>query len=266
MKKFLKIFFFIVSILIVLGIIFYMVDTIRVQSGEEPFFTFNHKIVDGLDYSAKVDSGLGYKIIRFDILGHDEIIKIGTIFMKENPPEFEKNLIESGNDVSGESGENVKVTTFGEKYKDTIILEGFEEEIDSKMINSKLGYSMTYYYDLFNYTGFEDHDLYLWHLSSGDDKATMTIYDISNEEAYKEALENIDKENLFEELSGDYNSEIEKIYYRAFDKDDAKMSNYIYLINLNDLKLMVDLYYRQEAEEGIGVYMQKMLKTITRSN
>ena len=79
-------------------------------------------------------------------------------------------------------------------------------------------------------------------------------------------MDNLDKENLFEELSGDYNSEIEKLYYRAFDKDDVKMSNYIYLMNLNDLKLMVDLYYRQEAEEGIGVYMQKMLKTITRSN
>lgn len=268
MKKILKIFFSIILILALLGIIFYMIDTVKVQSGEEPRFSFSHKIIDGLDYSARVDYGLGYKIIRFDIMGHEEIIKIGTIFMDETPPEIELNMELSGNSgdaVSGESGdaiENVKVTTFGEKYKNVIMLEGNEEEVDAKEIKSKLGYSMTYYYDLFEYSGFEDHDLYLWHLSSGDNKSTLTIYDISNEEAYKEALDKIEEEKIFEEISGDYSSNVKKLYYRAFEQDQIKMVNYIHLIDLENLKLMVDLYYKQEAEEGIGVYMHEMTKTI----
>lgn len=269
MKKFLKIFLYIVLFVLVLGIVFYMIDSMRVQSGENPIFTFHHKIVDGLDYSAKIDSGLGYKIIRYDILGQEEIVKIGTIFMDETPPTIELDLDLSnisGDTVSVESGEdieNVKVTTFGEKYKDTVMLEGFEEEVDAKTINSKLGYSMMYYYDLFEYTGFEDHDLYLWHLSSGDDKSTLTIYDVSNEAAYKEALDKIEEEKLFEQLSGDYAPEVKKLYYRAFEQEEVQMVNYIYLIDLNNLKLMVDLYYRQEAEEGIGVYMHKMAGTIS---
>lgn len=169
----------------------------------------------------------------------------------------------SGDYKEETSGEDVKVTTFGEKYKDIIMLEGMEEEVDAKLINSKLGYSMTYYYDLFEYTGFEDHDVYTWYLSSGDDKSIFTVYDVSNDDAYKEALDKIDDDDLFIEISGEQEITNSKLYYRTFEQDDVSMVNYIYLMDIDDLKLMVDLYYRQEAEEGIGVYMKKMVKTIT---
>ena len=53
-----------------------------------------------------------------------------------------------------------------------------------------------------------------------------------------------------------------KYVENTFEKDEIQMVTYIYLIDLNYLKLMVDLYYRQEAEEGIGVYMHKMTTTI----
>ena len=142
------------------------------------------------------------------------------------------------------------------------MLEGMEEEVNLKIINSKLGYSMNYYYDLFDYAGFEDHDVYTWFLSSGDDKSTLTIYDISNEEVYKEAIEKIEDDDLFTEISGD--KENVKLYYRAFEKDKINLVNYIYLMNVDNLKLMVDLYYKQEAEEGIGVYMHNMSNSIAK--
>ncbi len=126
---------------------------------------------------------------------------------------------------------------------------------------------MTYYYELFDYTGFEDYDRYLFNIpsgeNSGDYKSLLTIYDISDEEAYKEALDNISKDNLFEELSGDQNPQVQKAYYRTFKENEIEKVNHIYLMNLNNnLKLMVDLYYPQEASEGTGIYMHKMAKSI----
>lgn len=261
MKKFLKILFSIILLIILLGLTFFMVDTLRVQSGENPIFTFGHKLVDGIDYSAKIDLGLGYKIIRYDIIGQDEIINIGSIFMDETPPNYGKDM-ELSDNVLEVSGEIVKITTFGEKYQDTILLEGIEEEVSAKDINSKVGYSMKYYYDLFEYAGFEDHDSYLWYLSSGDDKATLTIYDISNEEAYKEMLENIENEKIFELVSGESVQNSKKLYCRRFEQNEVKMINYIYIIEFGDYKLMVDLYLKEEADEGIGSYMRKMIETI----
>lgn len=265
MKTFFKIFFSIILFFIILGIIFYMVDSTRVKNGEETIFTFYHKIVDGIDYSGKIDCGLGYKIIKFDVSG-EEIIKIGTLFMDESLPFFIKDVNNSVNEsdiISGESGEKiVKLTTFGESYKDLVLIEGLEEEINVKKINSKLGYTMSYYHDLFEYAGFEDHDSYLWHLSSGEDKAIMTVYDVSDEEIYKESLEKIEDEKLFEVISGETTPEIKNVYYRTFKEDEVSKVNYIYMIELDSLKLMVDLYYKEEASEGIGVYMNRMAKTI----
>lgn len=262
MKVFLKIIFSIIIILLILGTVFYMVDTTRVHNSEEPIFTFVHTIFDGIDYSAKVDSGLGYKIIRFKQNEHNEIIKVGTIFMKENFDAFlvpKKDIL----DISGESGEVIaKKTTFGEAYEDIVLLEGEEETVDAKLLNSKLGYSMTYYYDLFDYVGFEDYDLYTWNLTSGDEQATLTIYDISEEEAYEDALKNITTKNLFEEVSGDYIRENEKLYYRAFEEDGVNKVNYISIVDFDGLKLMIDKFYLQEAQEGIGVYMSNMANSI----
>lgn len=262
MKVFFKIIFSIIIVLLILGTAFYMIDTTRVHSSEEPIFTFVHKIYDGKNFSAKVDSGLGYKIIRFEQIGNEEKIKVGTIFMKEDFDEFltpEKDIL----DISGESGEIIaKKTTFGEAYEDIVLLEGEEETVDAKLLNSKLGYSMTYYYDLFDYVGFEDYDLYTWNLTSGEEKATLTIYDISDEEAYEDALKNITTKDLFEEISGDSVYENEKLYYRAFEEDRINKVNYISIVEFEDLKLMIDKFYLQEASEGIGIYMSNMANSI----
>ena len=82
MKNFLKIFLGLVILVVILGTIFYMVDTTRVHNECEPIFTFAHKIIDGIDFSAKVDTGLGYKIIRIETLDKQKTIKVGTIFRK----------------------------------------------------------------------------------------------------------------------------------------------------------------------------------------
>ena len=235
-----------------------MVDTVRVHNENEPIFTFKHKIVDGINYSAKIDEGLGYKIIRFNVSGENEIIRTGTIYMDESLPEIEPS-VHQNNIVSGESGEIHKIATFGEEYKDTIYIEGEQTEVSAKLINSKLGYTMTYYYDLFGYTGYEGYDYYLWKDSSGDDLSTMTIYDISNEEAYKQSLDKITEDNLYEEISGDQRG---KLYYRVSEVDGVNKINYIYIIEENNLKLMIDIFYSQEVEEGIGTYIRNMVNSI----
>lgn len=263
MRKFLKIFFSILLFIILIVVVFCVVDYFRVYDGREPIFTFEQKLLCGENATAKVDVGFGYKIMRVDVEGQEEKIKLGTIFMDESLPIIDDNIneVDKIENVSGESGENeiIKVTTFGEKYKDTVFIEGLEEVVDAKRINSKIGYSMNYYYELFDYTGFEDHDLYTWYLSSGDNKATMTIYNISDEEKYKDSLEEIEKDKTFEELSGDTTFGVSKSYYKFTDDDYA---NYIYILELENLKLKVDFYYKQEAAEGIGAYMSKMLSSV----
>lgn len=274
MKKNIKVFFAVLIVIIVIGVVFCIVDTLRVHGDEDPIFTFAHKIIDYADYSAKVDTGLGYKIIRFQSQTQPEVLKIGTIFMSEKSPyenEENKKIEEinvpnvSGESFSsGESGDtNNKVTTFGEKYKDTIWLEGMEEEINAQNINSKLGYSMEYYYELFDYIGYEGHDKYIWNQISGDTNTTMTVYDITDEKLYQDSLEKIGKEKNYEEISGEGNSNIQKAYYRTMKEDEIQKVNYIYIIWIDNLKIMVDLRLPLEAEEGIGQYMRKMVNTIT---
>ena len=263
----------IILAIFVLGLVFFVVDNLRVHNEQNPLFTFYHKIVDGEDYNEKIDIGLGYKIIRFYYKNLPEQIKTGTIFMsedmsylieenKQDEPKI-NNTVESGENK--ESGEvEIKLTTFGEEHADTIMIEGQEQEVYAQKINSKLGYSMEYYFEDFEYTGYEDHDKYDWRLLSGDTRATMTIYDISNEDAYKEALENITKKDLFEEISGDNIKNVQKIYYREFEENEIKKVNYIYIMWIGDLKLMVDLYMPQEVQEGVGHYMHQMVNTISK--
>ena len=263
----------IILAIFVLGLVFFVVDNLRVHNEQNPLFTFYHKIVDGEDYNEKIDIGLGYKIIRFYYKNLPEQIKTGTIFMsedmsylieenKQDEPKI-NNTVESGENK--ESGEvEIKLTTFGEEHADTIMIEGQEQEVYAQKINSKLGYSMEYYFEDFEYTGYEDHDKYDWRLLSGDTRATMTIYDISNEDAYKEALENITKKDLFEEISGDNIKKKKKIYYREFEENEIKKVNYIYIMWIGDLKLMVDLYMPQEVQEGVGHYMHQMVNTISK--
>lgn len=269
MKKFLKIFFSIVFVVAVLGIIFCIIDSLKVRNDEEPIFTFSHKILDGDAYYTKVDVGLGYKIVRLYYKNQSKI-KIGSIFMSEKMQDIidENNLLDESNRFilsgdSGESGETVvKMTTFGEKYKATVPIEGMEEEVNAQNINSKIGYSMEYYYELFDYVGYEDHDKYSWYGASGDIQSTLTIYNISNEEAYKESLENITKEGMLEEISGDSSEKVQKIYYRSFKENEINKVNYVYILWFDDLKLMVDWYMPQEAQEGIGAYMRRMTQSI----
>ena len=276
MKKKLKVFFAILLMIIVIGVVFCIIDTLRVHGDEEPIFTFVHKIVDYDDCSAKVDVGLGYKIIRFTSSNQPEILKIGTIFMSEKSPYDDinnengsENVIISGESgevtYSGESGDVLaKVTTFGEKYKDMISLEGMEEEVYAQNINSKIGYSMVYYYELFDYVGYEGHDKYIWNQISGDTSTAIAIYDITEEKTYEEALSKISKESSFEEISDEETMQIQKLYHRTFKENEVQKVNYVYIIWLDDLKLMVDLQLPLEAEEGIGKYMNKMVRTITK--
>lgn len=76
MKKGLKITLIILGILILLSLIFFAIDYMRVQNQERPLFCIN--VATYTDGGTKVYYGLGYKVIAFNKLsGYDEI-KIGT--------------------------------------------------------------------------------------------------------------------------------------------------------------------------------------------
>lgn len=276
MKKIFKILLYILIIIAFLGIIFFAIDSVRIYDEKEPIFIIEHKILDGIDWSAKVDIGLGYKIIRYELPNKPEIVKAGTIFMEENLPEeyylkdednVEENteIIEDSGEISEdvaveESGEEIKLTTFGEKSEDIIYIEGEEMSVLAEDINSKLGYTMKYYYELFEYAGFDSHDTYTWKLTSGDSKAFMTIYDMSDDTKYEESLNKIEKDKNFEELSGD--SRFEKFFSKNYKENDIDKKNHTYYMQADNIRLMIESIYPLEAEEGIGRYIDKMITTI----
>lgn len=266
MKKFIKLFFkFILTLILilsVLGVIFYMVDTTRVNNDFSPRYTFLHKIIDRVDGCAiQVDYGLGYKIVRIEVPNSSDIIRVGGLTMDENCDEllghYVPTLEDLANEMSGEKIAEEKKTTFGEAYQDTIMLEGEEEIVDVKEINSKLEYSMKYYFDLFEYTGYDDHDNYVWNLMpSGDTKAMMTIKEISGDSEYQNLLKKI-KSEKYEEVSGE-----QAHFVKNYMANKVPMKKYIYILQNETRKLKVEFQLVTEALEGIGVYMHKMLNSI----
>lgn len=112
MKKGLKIFFIIVSIIVVLGIVFFVIDYNRVQKQEKPIFCIKNPAGTILDGGTVEYFGLGYKVIDFHTIAGFDDIKIGTWFMDYNDfneemkvyeEKFEKELRKNdyniGNDV-----------------------------------------------------------------------------------------------------------------------------------------------------------------------
>lgn len=282
MIKYLRVFFALLFVGMVLGLAFGLIDVLRVHNDEDPIFAFSHRIACGENYSAKIDTGLGYKIIRYSIENEPEQIKVGSIFLSENIQDFiaeakaeedtlpieKEGLPEMSGESSGEeaSGDTilkeVKMTTFGEKYTNTILLEGMEEDVYAQNIHSKMGYSMEYYYELFDYTGYEEHDVYTWKfLPSGDTKATMTITNVTEEKAYLDTLEKMEKDS-YTEFSGDKGPFVEKNFYKTQKENEIEKMSDIYLIVLPDLKLKVEMELPVEAVEGIGAYMNKMMRSI----
>ena len=79
MKKKIKIILIIISIIIVLGIIFYFVDTNRAKNNQKPLFCIKTgSLLDGgtIEYL-----GIGYKVIDFHTLAGFDDVKIGTCSM-----------------------------------------------------------------------------------------------------------------------------------------------------------------------------------------
>ena len=112
MKKGLKIFFIIVSIIVVLGIVFFVIDYNRVQEQEKPIFCIKNPAGIMNDGGTVEYFGLGYKVIDFHTIAGFDDIKIGTWFMDYNDfneemkvyeEKFEKELRKNdyniGNDV-----------------------------------------------------------------------------------------------------------------------------------------------------------------------
>ena len=81
MKKKIKIILIIISIIIVLGIIFYFVDTNRAKNNQKPLFCIKHPGGTILDGGTIIYFGLGYKVIDFHTLAGFDDVKIGSWFM-----------------------------------------------------------------------------------------------------------------------------------------------------------------------------------------
>lgn len=116
MKKFLKIIGVILTIIVVLGIIFFAVDYSRVQKQEKPIFCILKD--EANDGGTKIYFGLGYKVIDFHTIAGFDDIKIGFWFMDYDDFEEEKKVYETKyeekfhkNNENKENNINNKVTT-----------------------------------------------------------------------------------------------------------------------------------------------------------
>lgn len=79
MQKCLQVIFLLISIVIILGVIFFIIDSNRVKKQERPIFCINNITYE--DGGTKEYIGLGYKVIDFHLLNGYDDIKIGTWFM-----------------------------------------------------------------------------------------------------------------------------------------------------------------------------------------
>ena len=93
MKKGLKIFFIILGVIVLLGIVFFVIDYNRVQKQEKPIFCI--KTGTYLDGGTVEYFSLGYKVIDFNTLAGFDDIKIGTWFMNYN--DFDEEIKEYAN-------------------------------------------------------------------------------------------------------------------------------------------------------------------------
>ena len=134
MKKGLKIFFIILGVIVLLGIVFFVIDYNRVQKQEKPIFCI--KAGTYLDGGTVEYFGLGYKVIDFNTLAGFDDIKIGTWFMNYN--DFDEEIKEYANRFREQLQANQDSTegdTFNAKIKEirdsngitTVLVEGLED-------------------------------------------------------------------------------------------------------------------------------------------
>lgn len=107
MKKGVKILIITIGVIILLGLIFFCIDYIRVQKQEKPIFCINYATAN--DGGTKEYIGLGYKVIDFHKIQeidengntsyYDEI-KIGTWFMNYN--DFANEYNKKENNISAQ--------------------------------------------------------------------------------------------------------------------------------------------------------------------
>lgn len=178
MKKSLKVIGIVLSVIIILGIVFFVVDYNRVQKQEKPIFCIQNPagiISDGgtIEYF-----GLGYKIIDFHTLAGFDDIKIGTWFMDYNDFDDEIKEYEEKNELK--TSNNFEIIFY-----------------DRQPIES---------YKTYTILGKDETDKYDYTIYGYDGKVNIKI----NEEEYslKEAL--IDNKITMEEIIAKADKDIEE--------------------------------------------------------
>lgn len=135
MKKGLKIFFIILCVVVILGIVFFVIDYNRVQKQERPIFCISNPAGTYMDGGTVEYWGLGYKVIDFHTLAGFDDIKIGTWFMNYN--DFDEEIKEYENkfrEQLQENQDNTEGDTFSAIIKEisdsndttTVLVEGLE--------------------------------------------------------------------------------------------------------------------------------------------
>lgn len=140
MKKIIKLIIAIIFALAVIGGITFLVDCSSIRSEKEPVFARMTKALN--DGGTVIYTGLGYKIINFNMLnGYDEV-KVGTWFMKyedfkEEYEKYNKNVVPSvDNKTNNEKEEKLSSGDIIKKDSGEKILPSGENIINSGENNS----------------------------------------------------------------------------------------------------------------------------------
>lgn len=129
MKKYLKYIGIIISLIVVIGIMFFVIDFNRVKNEQNPIFCIRTRIYE--DGGTREFLGLGYKVIDFHTINGFSETKIGSYFMKYE--DFDDEISKCDNIVIDEI---VKSEEYRKQIEDTIIILDLPKEWNFEEIDN----------------------------------------------------------------------------------------------------------------------------------
>lgn len=129
MKKYLKYIGIIISLIVVIGIMFFVIDFNRVKNEQNPIFCIRTRIYE--DGGTREFLGLGYKVIDFHTINGFYETKIGSYFMKYE--DFDDEISKCDNIVIDEI---VKSEEYRKQIEDTIIILDLPKEWNFEEIDN----------------------------------------------------------------------------------------------------------------------------------
>lgn len=129
MKKYLKYIGIIISLIVVIGIMFFVIDFNRVKNEQNPIFCIRTRIYE--DGGTREFLGLGYKVIDFHTINGFSETKIGSYFMKYE--DFDDEISKCDDIVIDEI---VKSEEYRKQVENTIIIFDLPKEWNFEEIDN----------------------------------------------------------------------------------------------------------------------------------